>query len=54
VLGTPGDIAPEQARGGPVDGRADLFALGCVFYACLSGEPPFTADDELAVCALPW
>jgi tRNA A-37 threonylcarbamoyl transferase component Bud32/tetratricopeptide (TPR) repeat protein len=50
MLGTPGYIAPEQARGErTIDGRADLFSLGCVLYKCLTGEPPFEGDDVLAV-----
>lgn len=41
AYGTPEYIAPEQARGAPIDGRADLYALGCVGYWLLSGEPVF-------------
>ena len=37
-------IAPEQARGQAVDGRADLYALGAVAYRMLSGRLPFQAD----------
>ncbi|MBK8254642.1 MAG: protein kinase [Polyangiaceae bacterium] len=50
MLGTPGYMAPEQARGEPdVDPRADVFALGCVLFRCLTGKSAFEGDDALAV-----
>jgi eukaryotic-like serine/threonine-protein kinase len=51
VLGTPAYMAPEQARGKPVDKRADIWAFGCVFYEVLTGRRLFegaTASDTLA------
>ncbi|MGD9902496.1 MAG: protein kinase [Vicinamibacterales bacterium] len=44
VLGTLGYMAPEQLRGGEVDHRADLFAVGCVLYEMLAGRPPFQGE----------
>ncbi|WP_437893049.1 serine/threonine-protein kinase [Sorangium sp. So ce124] len=50
ILGTPGYMAPEQARGeAHVDARADVFALGCLLYKCISGRAPFRGARGLAV-----
>jgi YVTN family beta-propeller protein len=49
VLGTIDYVAPEQVEGGPVDGRADQYSLGCVLFECLTGAVPFRRDSELAV-----
>jgi eukaryotic-like serine/threonine-protein kinase len=52
LVGTPGYISPEQARGEATVGpRADQFSLGCLLYACLTGHPPFRGDDLVAVLA---
>ena len=50
VRGTPAFIAPEQALGGTVlDGRADIYATGCVAYWLLTGQLVFTAETPLAL-----
>lgn len=45
TIGTPRYMAPEQARGEPIDGRADLYSLAVVVYRTLTGNPPFNGDD---------
>jgi serine/threonine-protein kinase len=45
VLGTAAYMAPEQARGRPVDKRADIWAFGCVLFEMLSGQRAFRGDD---------
>jgi len=49
VRGTPAFIAPEQVTGGEVDGRADIYATGCLAYWFLTGELVFTADTQMAL-----
>lgn len=49
-FGTPAYMSPEQVRAQPdIDARTDVFALGCVLFECLTGEPAFVAHDLMAV-----
>jgi predicted Ser/Thr protein kinase len=48
-LGSVDYCAPEQIQGRDVDGRADVYSLGCVLFHCLIGQPPYRRDTEFAV-----
>jgi serine/threonine protein kinase/tetratricopeptide (TPR) repeat protein len=51
TVGTPAYMSPEQAAGGDLDGRSDLFALGCVMFEMLTGEFAFSGSSAHAVIA---
>lgn len=49
IIGTPAYMAPEQAQGDEVDGRADIYALGIILFEMLTGKQPYEADTPMAV-----
>ncbi len=49
LIGTIDYIPPEQIEGGSIDGRADVYSLGCVLFECLAGTRPFDRESELSV-----
>jgi eukaryotic-like serine/threonine-protein kinase len=52
VMGTALYVSPEQATGSMVTGASDIYSLGVVAYECLAGEPPFMAEQPLAIAIM--
>ena len=49
ISGTPNYMSPEQINGEAIDGRSDIYSIGCILFECLAGSPPFAADSVTAV-----
>ncbi|HEY1820363.1 MAG TPA: protein kinase, partial [Trebonia sp.] len=52
VMGTALYVSPEQATGQPLSGSSDVYSLGIVAYECLAGDPPFVAEQPLAIAIM--
>ncbi|MBI5610802.1 MAG: serine/threonine protein kinase [Deltaproteobacteria bacterium] len=50
IFGTPHYMSPEQVMGTAMDGRSDLYSLGIILFRCLTGQQPYMATDQIALC----
>jgi serine/threonine-protein kinase len=52
IFGTPFYMSPEQCQGRKLDGRSDIYSLGCLFYRMVAGKPPFTGENAVATIVM--
>lgn len=52
IIGSPRYLSPEQARGESIDGRSDIYSLGCVMFELLTGQPPYSGETAMATISM--